>query len=71
MYFEKLLITSGMSNYPLSPFVCLKVALPSTDELGNVTVGPFLSTEAEIDVFVDRVTLELEQFREAAKGDLR
>jgi hypothetical protein len=58
-------------GYPLSPFVQLSLGtyLPESD--GRILLSTQLMTPGEIDYVVDQLQAELDEFRVAAKKELR
>ena len=73
LYFE---VFNPLSNwkdgdYPLSPEVGIRVSTYRTESSGAVTIGPYLSTEGEVDQAVDYLIKELNELRKQAKKELK
>ena len=58
-------------GYPLSPFVQLSLGTYSPESDGRVLLSAQLMTPGEIDYVVDQLKAELDEFRIAAKKELR
>lgn len=57
-------------NMPLPPFVSISVGTHSESD-GQIFLSPELMSDGEIDYAVDQLKSELEEFRKAAKKELR
>jgi hypothetical protein len=58
-------------GYPLSPFVQLSLGTYSSESDGRILLSAQLMTPDEIDYVVDQLKAELDEFRVAAKKELR
>lgn len=58
-------------GYPLSPFVQLSLGAYSPESNGRVLLSAQLMTPGEIDYVVNQLKAELDEFRIAAKKELR
>lgn len=60
-------------DYPASPFVYLAVEVPSYSPPADdpILVSSQLASDSEIDAVVNKAIQELEEFRKAAKKELK
>lgn len=58
-------------EYPLSPFLVIKISRADTDVDGDSVLTEHLMTETEIDHAIDRLREDLEVVRKAAKKELK
>jgi len=57
-------------DYPISPFVHLSVGYHTVSD-EHILLSPQLMCDQEIDDIVDKLSHELEEFRKAAKRELK
>jgi hypothetical protein len=58
-------------EYPVSPFLVIKISQADIDADGDTVLTAHLMTETEIDHAIDRLREDLEVVRKAAKKELK